>query len=97
LTATAALEPSAATTGPRSGVCPDYQDWKRPLSPAIVRHLDRLRAVDRQKHTLVYLPWEYAETGRALSVEYFGDDYPVEVAAVGYKALYDPENLKPRS
>ncbi|RVC11059.1 aminomethyl transferase family protein, partial [Mesorhizobium sp. M7A.F.Ca.AU.001.01.1.1] len=23
--------------------------------------------------------------------------YPVEVAAVGYKPLYDPENLKPRS
>ena len=46
---------------------------------------------------LAYLPWEYTETGRALSVEYFGDAYPVEVAAVGYKALYDPENLKPRS
>ncbi|TIX63415.1 MAG: aminomethyl transferase family protein, partial [Mesorhizobium sp.] len=23
--------------------------------------------------------------------------YPVEVAGVGYKPLYDPENLKPRS
>jgi hypothetical protein len=30
-------------------------------------------------------------------VEYFGETYPVEVAAVGYKPLYDPENLKPRS
>ena len=30
-------------------------------------------------------------------VEYFGEAYPVEVAAVGYKPLYDPENLKPRS
>ena len=46
---------------------------------------------------LAYLPWEYAQKGRALSVQYFGDVYPVEVAAVGYKALYDPENLKPRS
>jgi hypothetical protein len=26
-----------------------------------------------------------------------GKTYPVEVAAVGYKALYDSENLKPRS
>ena len=46
---------------------------------------------------LAYLPWEYARCGRALSVEYFGDVYPVDVAAGGYKALYDPENLKPRS
>ncbi len=46
---------------------------------------------------LAYLPWAYAQTGRQLVVQYFGDTYPVEVAAVGYKALYDPENLKPRS
>ena len=46
---------------------------------------------------LAYLPWEYARKGRALLVQYFGDTYPVEVAAVGYKALYDPENLRPRS
>ncbi|NBT56184.1 MAG: aminomethyl transferase family protein, partial [Betaproteobacteria bacterium] len=25
------------------------------------------------------------------------DVYPVQVAAVGYKSLYDPENIKPRS
>jgi hypothetical protein len=30
-------------------------------------------------------------------VEYFGETYAVEVAAVGYKPLYDPQNLKPRS
>ncbi|HEV7417450.1 MAG TPA: FAD-dependent oxidoreductase, partial [Tianweitania sediminis] len=46
---------------------------------------------------LAYLPHAYAQEGRKLSVEYFGETYPVEVAAVGYKALYDPENLKPRS
>ena len=46
---------------------------------------------------LAYLPWEYARKGRELLVQYFGDTYPVEVAAVGYKALYDPENLRPRS
>ena len=46
---------------------------------------------------LAYLPHAYAQEVRKLQVEYFGDTYPVEVAAVGYKALYDPENLKPRS
>ena len=46
---------------------------------------------------LAYLPWTYAQEGRELVVEYFGEIYPVEVAAVGYKPLYDPENRKPRS
>jgi sarcosine dehydrogenase len=46
---------------------------------------------------LAYLPWADAREGRKLVVEYFGESYPVEVAAVGYKPLYDPENLKPRS
>jgi glycine cleavage system aminomethyltransferase T/glycine/D-amino acid oxidase-like deaminating enzyme len=46
---------------------------------------------------LAYLPWEYCQVGRKLNVEYFAETFPVEVAAVGYKALYDPENLKPRS
>ncbi|THF59733.1 GcvT family protein [Ollibium composti] len=46
---------------------------------------------------LAYLPWSYCEAGRKLQVEYFGDTFPVEVAGVGYKPLYDPENLKPRS
>ena len=46
---------------------------------------------------LAYLPWAYCQEGRKLAVQYFGETYPVEVAAVGYKALYDPENLKPRS
>ncbi|MEP4563366.1 MAG: FAD-dependent oxidoreductase [Nitratireductor sp.] len=46
---------------------------------------------------LAYLPWAYCQEGRRLAVEYFGETYPVEVAAVGYKPLYDPENPKPRS
>ena len=46
---------------------------------------------------LAYLPADYCEVGRKLNVEYFAETYPVEVAAVGYKPLYDPENLKPRS
>jgi glycine cleavage system aminomethyltransferase T len=46
---------------------------------------------------LAYLPWAWCQEGRKLEVEYFGETYPVEVAAVGYRPLYDPENLKPRS
>jgi glycine cleavage system aminomethyltransferase T len=46
---------------------------------------------------LAYLPWSYCQEGRRLAVEYFGDRFPVEVAAVGYKPLYDRENLKPRT
>lgn len=46
---------------------------------------------------LAYLPWEYCQEGRELQIEYFSEPYPVEVAAVGYKPLYDPENLKPRT
>lgn len=46
---------------------------------------------------LAYLPWDFCQEGRKLQIEYFGETYPVEVAAIGYKPLYDPENLKPRS
>jgi len=46
---------------------------------------------------LAYLPWSHCQKGLRLTVEYFGETFPVEIAAVGYKPLYDPENLKPRS
>jgi glycine cleavage system aminomethyltransferase T/glycine/D-amino acid oxidase-like deaminating enzyme len=46
---------------------------------------------------LAYLPRSHCQTGRKLAVEYFGELYPVKVEGVGYKPLYDPENLKPRS
>jgi len=46
---------------------------------------------------LAYLPHAYAEVGRELQIQYFADVYPVQVEAVGYKALYDPESVKPRS
>lgn len=46
---------------------------------------------------LAYLPWDHCQVGRKLAVQYFCETYPVEVAAVGYRPLYDPENLKPRS
>ncbi len=46
---------------------------------------------------LGYLPHAFAQEGRMLEIEYFGERYPVRVAGVGYKPLYDPQNLKPRS
>ncbi|MCE9683299.1 glycine cleavage T C-terminal barrel domain-containing protein [Halomonas alkalisoli] len=46
---------------------------------------------------LDYLPADYAEEGRQLLMEYFGEHYPMRVAAVGYRAPYDPENHRPRS
>jgi len=46
---------------------------------------------------LAYLPWAYCQEGRELAVDYYGNIFPAEVVAIGYKALYDPENLKPRS
>ncbi|MFV1850058.1 MAG: GcvT family protein [Thalassospira sp.] len=46
---------------------------------------------------LAYLPWDYCEVGRKLTISYFDEIYPVEVVGIGYTPLYDPENLKPRS
>jgi len=46
---------------------------------------------------LAYLPHDYCQVGRELQIQYFADVYPVKVEAVGYAALYDPENVKPRS
>jgi glycine cleavage system aminomethyltransferase T len=46
---------------------------------------------------LAYLPHAYCQVGRELQVQYFDDVYPVKVEAVGYGALYDPQNVKPRS
>ena len=50
------------------------------------------------KHILMaYLPPEHAEVGRELAVEYFGERYPVRVAAVGSTPLFDPENARLRA
>ena len=46
---------------------------------------------------LAYLPYEYCQEGRELQMEYFGEPYAVKVEGVGYKPLYDPENLLPKS
>jgi glycine cleavage system aminomethyltransferase T len=46
---------------------------------------------------LAYLPWSHCQVGRKLNVEYFAETYPMEVVGVGYKPIYDPENLKPRT
>lgn len=47
------------------------------------------------KHILMsYLPPEQAKVGTKLLVEYFGEHYPVTVAAVGATPLLDPENAR---
>lgn len=46
---------------------------------------------------LGYLPKDYCEAGTELLIEYFGEQYPVVVESVGYRPLYDPDNIKPRS
>ena len=46
---------------------------------------------------LAYLPRAYCQEGRRLSVDYMGEVLPVEVAAVGHRALFDPGNQRPRS
>ncbi len=46
---------------------------------------------------LGYLPLDYCKEGQQLAIEYFGERYTVTVESIGYKPLYDPENLKPKS
>jgi glycine cleavage system aminomethyltransferase T len=46
---------------------------------------------------LGYLPHEYCQEGREMIMEYLGEQFTMQVAAVGYKPLYDPENKLPRS
>jgi glycine cleavage system aminomethyltransferase T len=47
------------------------------------------------KHILMtFLPPELAQAGTTLSVEYFGERYPVTVAVVGNTPLFDPENSR---
>jgi len=50
------------------------------------------------KHLLMaYLPRSEAVVGNGLSVEYFGERYPVTVAVAGATPLFDPENARIRS
>jgi glycine cleavage system aminomethyltransferase T/glycine/D-amino acid oxidase-like deaminating enzyme len=44
-----------------------------------------------------YLPPEVANEGTKLAVEYFGQRYPVTVAVVGSRPLFDPDNERIRS
>jgi glycine cleavage system aminomethyltransferase T/glycine/D-amino acid oxidase-like deaminating enzyme len=45
------------------------------------------------KHLLLaYLPPEYAQEGTDLVVEYMTEHYPVKVAVVGSRPLFDPDN-----
>jgi glycine cleavage system aminomethyltransferase T len=49
------------------------------------------------KHVLLaYLPPQHAVEGNRLCVQYFAELYPVTVAVVGARALFDPENVRIR-
>ena len=50
------------------------------------------------KHVLMaYLTPEHAVEGNELFVQYFNERYPVTVAVVGARPLFDPENLRIRA
>jgi glycine cleavage system aminomethyltransferase T/glycine/D-amino acid oxidase-like deaminating enzyme len=50
------------------------------------------------KHLLLsYLPPEQTVAGTRLTVEYFGERYPVTVAVAGATPLFDPDNARIRS
>jgi glycine cleavage system aminomethyltransferase T len=44
-----------------------------------------------------YLPPEQAAEGTELLVEYLGEQYPVTVARVGARPLFDPDNTRVRA
>ena len=44
-----------------------------------------------------YLPPQYAKQGQKLLVEYFGDHFPVSVAVVGNRPLFDPMDQRLKS
>lgn len=46
---------------------------------------------------LAYLPHELCQEGREFITEYLGEQFTMILESVGYKLLYDPENLLPRS
>ena len=43
------------------------------------------------------VPMACCEVGRESKSRYFADVYPAKVEAVGYRPLFDAENVKPRS
>ncbi|MDX1757510.1 MAG: FAD-dependent oxidoreductase [Marinobacter sp.] len=46
---------------------------------------------------LGYIPHDYAEEGRELVLEYFGERYRLRIEAVGYRSLFDPGYQRMRS
>jgi len=46
---------------------------------------------------MAYIPYGYCKEGAELIMEYFHEHYRVRIEAVGYRALYDPDNERPKS
>ncbi|SEO47719.1 GcvT family protein [Aquisalimonas asiatica] len=44
-----------------------------------------------------YLPRQFCHEGGEVLMEYFQEHYRMRIEAVGYRALYDPDNTRPKS
>ena len=89
----AALHAGAPADRPR-GRQPD----RRRQGPPVVCHLGREQPVDRQARAAgVPAARAWPSKGERLFVRYFDELYPVTVAVVGSRPLFDPENLRVRA
>ncbi len=50
-----------------------------------------------QNIILAYIPCEHAKEGNEFMMEYFCEHYRIRLEAVGYRALLDPENERPKT
>ncbi|MEH6534615.1 MAG: FAD-dependent oxidoreductase [Photobacterium frigidiphilum] len=46
---------------------------------------------------LAFIPHEYCEVGREFNMDYMDEIYTMKIEAVGYGAMYDPENVNTHS
>ena len=61
---------------------------------------DRGPSVIALRNSLIamgYLPTDKAKEGDTVLIEYFGEHYEAKVMKVGYGALLDPTNERPKS
>ena len=82
----------------RAGARARREAARRREGAALVRHLGRRRAVDRQAHPHELPAARASRTvGEQLQVEFLGEQYPVTVDVVGSTPIFDPENTRIRS
>ena len=64
----------------------------RRQGPPVLRDVRGRQPLAGRHVLLAYLPPEHAVEGNHLFVEYFAEQYPVTVAVVGSRPLFDPDN-----